>query len=58
MKWPASDVVIAVCVGICLVLGVVVAPAASGSVWIPVLIGLALMVMLVQVRRQRSRRVG
>ncbi|MCP1504264.1 Flp pilus assembly protein TadB [Curtobacterium herbarum] len=58
MKWTASDIVIAVCAGTCLVLGVVVAPAASGSVWIPVLIGLALMVMLVQVRRQRSRRAG
>ena len=58
MKWTASDIVIAVCAGICLVLGVVVAPAVSGSVWIPVLIGLALMVMLVQVRRQRSRRAG
>ncbi|WIB11836.1 hypothetical protein [Curtobacterium sp. MCPF17_052] len=38
--------------------GVVVAPAASGSVWIPVLIELALIVTLVQVRRQRNRRAG
>ena len=58
MKWTAGDIVITGCAAICLVLGVVVAPAASGSVWIPVLIGLALVVMLVQVRRQRSRRVG
>ncbi|NII40812.1 Flp pilus assembly protein TadB [Curtobacterium flaccumfaciens] len=58
MKWTAGDIVIAVCAGICLVLGVVVAAPASGSVWIPVLIGLALVVMLVQVRRQRGRRAG
>jgi hypothetical protein len=58
MKWTAGDIVVAVCAGICLVLGVVVAPAASGSVWIPVLIGLALVVMLVQTRRQCSRRAG
>lgn len=58
MKWTAGDIVIAVCAGICAAFGVVVAPAASGSVWIPVLIGLALIVMLVQIRRQRSRRAG
>jgi Flp pilus assembly protein TadB len=55
MKWTTSDIVIAVCAGICVALGVVVAPAASGSVWIPVLIGIALIVMLVRARRQRSR---
>jgi hypothetical protein len=55
-NWTVSDIVIATCAGICLVLGLIVAPAAAGSVWVPVLIGLALIVMLVQARRRRAHR--
>ncbi|WP_144761107.1 hypothetical protein [Curtobacterium sp. 9128] len=55
-KWTTGDVVIAICAVICIVLGVVVAPIASGSVWIPLLLGFALVAMLVQTRRQRLRR--
>jgi hypothetical protein len=55
-NWTVSDIVIATCAGICLVLGLIVAPAAAGSVWVPVLIGLALIVMLMQARRRRAHR--
>jgi hypothetical protein len=55
-NWTVSDIVIATCAGICLVLGLIVAPAAAGSVWVPVLIGLALIVMLVQAGRRRAHR--
>ncbi|MFJ3379300.1 hypothetical protein ACIPJ2_02730 [Curtobacterium sp. NPDC090217] len=54
-KWTLSEIVIAACAGICVVLGLVVAPIASGSVWIPLLIGAALIAMLVRMRRQRAR---
>lgn len=55
-NWTVSDIVIATCAGICVVFGLIVAPAAAGSVWVPVLIGLALIVMLVQARRRRAHR--
>lgn len=54
-KWTASEIVIAVCASVCVVLGLIVAPIASGSVWIPLLIGAALIAMLVRMRRQRAR---
>jgi len=55
-QWTPSDVVVGVCAGMCFVLGLIVAPVAAGSVWIPVLIGLALIAMLTWARRQRSPR--
>lgn len=56
-KWTTSEIVIAACAGICVVLGLIVAPIASGSVWIPLLIGAALVAMLVRMHRQRARPV-